>query len=1111
MSMPAWSQGGQPMMQHNGRPPPSVQRRRTNPPPVCFNCGVEGHFLVACPEATRNAPAALNPTPYQPYSAPRPPAQQQYPPQGGPAQYPPLQQSTQYGPATPQYSYGQPQALPPQTYGTPQSYARPGFQPPQYNQYPTQHGPPQLIVPGYQGPPQQYGPPAPVSYQQPPNTFPTNNASYVSNFQAPSVQHQPPQQQWNPHSSALEPAYQSTQRGDYTQQSNSVKYSNSLQPGNSTQREQSGAPVIQIQKQQPQSFPNDDCSESHYQIPTMPASLHSTAQHVSRPGSQTCTDMSPEAGIEPQVSKGANASYGSYGCRDGDTAEEDSKQVSTSTTGQEQERSNKPEEGQVGEADEEDSMFKWEFKHIFMEPPVLETIELAQTLSTSVKLTPVPLIQDWNTILTSISRHARKDNLKDFIRPMHTLPQWSELKEDPVFADIDMNGPSIPLEKLGEWISNHHAETDSDPLETVIVDEETVDMSRKRPRSDASEAQDTLGLAQAYHDPGIGNELGHHPAKRQKSNTPIPVQDNSVRISNGTTPVIHRSGTPCGDIEGDDAWAPLPGESASTPQDPTEALLASLGVTGSPKPIQREPLPQYMNDLEEVPRAQSSQPSQVAQPTLNLLVNHQVVDSASVSSNATTHNQNGPPRNYQHDPQAQHGQQLNHDVHMSPQNGPSIHQHNGPSTNGMTDPLINHNNGFSVQNQHGLLINNQHGSPVNHQNGPFVLQHGHINQQYGVRPQHSPQYGANNTYRNPQNLNSPAQNTHPYGLAHAPYSNGPPQNLHGPNQYGPGPGPPANAPYVNGQQNNYVQSNNFPQQGPPQWGLPQNQAYSHGHPVNTPQAYPHQAPPTSQQYNNPQYTSVENTPGPFQPQQQATSQQLSLQQGPQQYGQPQGQQQHSQPRNQSFSNRVQMPSTFASQQGSPTDYGHSQNRQFANQFQNSGPQSKSNHGLPSPYAPHNNIPQMNGSAQQSFSNGLCENVSLQQDLRSMNGHGSYSNSDSVQDAEIQSSTPQSTSQPAKKGTPVKEETALKQEQNILRVKMDWRDSDSAGSGQASDETGTPLSPESAMILGKLERKPDRTSYGEHKPGEKRKLSQSVVNARKKRPQPEVAEAYGRRW
>ncbi|CAL3971383.1 unnamed protein product [Diplocarpon coronariae] len=1110
MSMPAWSQGGQPMMQHNGRPPPSIQRRSTNPPPVCFNCGVEGHFLVACPEATRNTPGALNPILYQPYSAPRPPAQQQYSPLGGPVQYPPLQQSTQYGPPAPQYPYGQPQTPAPQTYGAPLPYARPGFHPPQYNQYPTQHGPPQFNNPGYQGPLEQFGPPAPVSYQQPPSSYPTHNAGYGSNFQAPPVQHQPPQQQWSAHPPAVEPVYQNVPRSHSAQQRNAVKYSNSpLQPGNPVQPEPLGAPVNQIQKQQTQSLQHDYRSTSNHQRPPTPSSRHGSAQHGSRPAAQTCIAMSHETEIESPVSSAANTPYGGYGCGGSDDAKDDSEQVLVSSTGQEQ-GPEKPEEDEVGEAATEDAMFKWEFKHIFKEPPILETIELAQPLSASVKLTPVPLVQDWCTIVTSISRHARKDNLKDFLRPTHTLPQWSELKEDPAFADIDLNGPSIPFNKLGEWIFNHHTETDEVIVETEIM-EEIGENPRKRARSDAGEAHNTPGQDQADRDPEIDKEVVKHPAKRQKNDTPTPVQDEGLRTPSGMTPVIYRSGTPCGDVEGDDAWAPLPGESASTPQDPTEALLASLGVTGSPKPVQKEPIPQYMNELEEVPRAQSSQPSHTAQPTLNQPVNQQVFNSAPVKDNATLHNQNGPPTNYQHNPQVQHRPQTNHAVQTSPQNGPPMHQQNGSPMNSMKDPPINQNHGFPVHNQYGPPSNNQPGPPVNQQNATVALQHGPINNQYEVQRQGPPQYGANGTYATLQYPNSPAQNTQSYGAANASYPNRPPHDFHVHNQYGPGPGsgPPANTPYTNGQQNNYVQPNSFaqqsPQQGPPQWGAPQNQAYSYG-----PQAYPQQVPPPNQQYGNPQSTPVSNAPGPFHAQQQQSSQQYNSQQGPQQFGPPQGQQQYGQPRNQSFSDGSQILGTFAPQQGSPTNYGNSQNGQYASQYQNGDPQTNSNHALLSPYAndPQNSIPQTDGSAQQSFCNGINGSAPPRQDLNNMNGHRSYGNGASVQDTNIQNGAPQFTSQPATKGTAFKDETAMKQEQNIERVKKDRRDSDSAGSLQASDETGNPLSPESAMILGKLERKPDRTSYGEQKPGEKRKLSQSVVNARKKRPQPEVAEAYG---
>jgi hypothetical protein len=51
-----WPPPGQPLgSTQSGRRPTSGSKTR-GPPPICFKCGCEGHFVVDCPMATASAP-----------------------------------------------------------------------------------------------------------------------------------------------------------------------------------------------------------------------------------------------------------------------------------------------------------------------------------------------------------------------------------------------------------------------------------------------------------------------------------------------------------------------------------------------------------------------------------------------------------------------------------------------------------------------------------------------------------------------------------------------------------------------------------------------------------------------------------------------------------------------------------------------------------------------------------------------------------------------------------------------------------------------------------------------------------------------------------------------
>lgn len=848
-----------------------------------------------------------------------------------------------------------------------------------------------------------------------------------------------------------------TQRGDHSHRGKS------MQRDPSVRRERSQPPMNLMGRQRSRSLQRGRQSQSHHSMTS--GSRQSSVHQASRRGSQgshATVIMGPEGEVdESPTSSEASTPYGSYG-RGEDSIEKNAKHVQSSVTSQKQGGSVKPEDGEVGEEDETDAMFKWEYKRIFKEPLAFETVELAQPLldTYTSKSTPVPLVQAWSTMVPSISRYARKDNLDEFVRPIRSSPQWSYLQEDPAFADIDLHGPAIPFEELDMWIIAHHEETDGLMVDEMEEEEETWNNSRKRARCDEAEGETEV-------------------VKRQKNDYAECDQDVVMRAPNATTPVIHRSGTPC-DETGDDAWAPLPGESASTPQDPTETFLASLGVTGSAKPVRKAPIPAYMNGLEEVPRDRSSQPAQAAP----LRHNPQEANSAPPNTNATLQQQISRSPNHQQVPPAQQG----------------------PSIDNQSVPPINPVNGVPVPGQYGPQMANQVGFQPSHQNGPVCRQNGPIHNQYGAQAQYGPP--VNRGFGNAQYQSSPAGNYHQGNPQYGPpvnvsYQNGPPQNFGAPStQYGHG--PVQAGPYNNGQMNNFGPQNNYPQQGVPQWTVPQHQAYNHAHPVNGPQVFPHQTPVPGPQYGNSQFSTPDNSfvNGQGLQFQQHGPPQYGPQQVPQQYAQPQGQ--YSQQRNPSLGNVSQVAVPFDTQtQASPTYQGPPQNGPFSHpQYQNHGYQPTSNHGLPicNVDGPPDSISRLDSPYQQPqpFANGFDGNAPQRQDSGYRSARGSYSNGSEPQSTDAQNGGAEPATQEPRNSPLINVKVHSSPPKTTRET--------SEGESVPSDSTGTPLSPTSAMILDKLE---SRKAYGEAKPGEKRKLSQSVVNARKKKgPQPVVAEAYG---
>jgi hypothetical protein len=149
------------------------------------------------------------------------------------------------------------------------------------------------------------------------------------------------------------------------------------------------------------------------------------------------------------------------------------------------------------------------------------------------------------------------------------------VKADPVFYDIKWDAALISIEESINWARNQAHEG---AQESRHVEEQS---SRKRTWSEDTQEDVDQQIAQEavngiIHD--TSDPLQLPSSAGQRSKTPV--------LDREGTPAI-RQETPSFGADNNDVWAPQPGEgqTASEHIDPTEALLASLGVSGAPKPV----------------------------------------------------------------------------------------------------------------------------------------------------------------------------------------------------------------------------------------------------------------------------------------------------------------------------------------------------------------------------------------------------------------------------------------------------------------------------------------------------------------------------------------------
>jgi hypothetical protein len=259
----------------------------------------------------------------------------------------------------------------------------------------------------------------------------------------------------------------------------------------------------------------------------------------------------------------------------------------SSTPGSQHEGQASPSQLQEQQNIDEEEDFDWDLEKAFVEIEHKPADEIAHPLPSHYSEEVIlPPACDANGIT---SKYVRPHNLEIFIRDIRSSLNWAILKGDPVFKEIDYDSPSIPLDQLNTWVEYQLRREQS----TVFVNEE-FDQGSPLPQKalwyDGANDHPTHGVPlqpdvfEDHQQSPVSPSL-LQPSRRPSSNR------SETPVLGQTTPGVARSGTPSFGTD-DDAWAPQPGEgqiSTSPTEDPTEALLASLGVTGHPKPVSQMP------------------------------------------------------------------------------------------------------------------------------------------------------------------------------------------------------------------------------------------------------------------------------------------------------------------------------------------------------------------------------------------------------------------------------------------------------------------------------------------------------------------------------------------
>lgn len=203
---------------------------------------------------------------------------------------------------------------------------------------------------------------------------------------------------------------------------------------------------------------------------------------------------------------------------------------------------------------------------------LIRVLAIAIMTPLSTRFDEEPLASDSDAPIKS--KYVRPGNLEVFILPIQKSLHWAILHTDPALAKIDEAYPAVPFEMWDEYCEERKKRK---MLEARLYDAARDEQSREAFQVDEGD--------QAIREASTGS-TGRQESSRGAAGQFSADSQRDSR-SRSRTPGYSRGSTLALE-DGDDRWVSRTDEEpvkAATYVDPAEAVLASLGVTGAPKPV----------------------------------------------------------------------------------------------------------------------------------------------------------------------------------------------------------------------------------------------------------------------------------------------------------------------------------------------------------------------------------------------------------------------------------------------------------------------------------------------------------------------------------------------
>lgn len=223
----------------------------------------------------------------------------------------------------------------------------------------------------------------------------------------------------------------------------------------------------------------------------------------------------------------------------------------------------------------DEELYEWDLSCAFREIPFIAAAPMAYPLGNVHHEERIPQPTAGTSGLTS--RYVHMASVEVWSKHIRESLHWQNMQQDPAFSNIHWDAPYVSLVEMIEYTRSltggKETITQDDGLishEDSVHHDNVPQIMKKRSRSSSIPNGDD----------GRHNQEDLQEKRQRRENKKDDAGDVTAESHSTPAPAI------------DDAWVPQVGEisaKSSTLDESTEALLASLGVTGVPKPVKDDP------------------------------------------------------------------------------------------------------------------------------------------------------------------------------------------------------------------------------------------------------------------------------------------------------------------------------------------------------------------------------------------------------------------------------------------------------------------------------------------------------------------------------------------